>query len=342
MTATDSPLRLAIVGCGAISRMHLNAVEANGERVRVTAAVDLDASRAAAVAAETGATAYGSLDDALAAGGFDAVAILLPPAHHEAAACAALAAGKHVLVEKPMALDLDACERILAAARAAGRVLMVAENAQYWPEVVAAKRLIDEGAIGEVLTARASSFATLMIAASFYEGDDPWRFRKGAAGGGVVLDIGSHWLRPLTMFMGEVDEVVAVLDRPLARMEGESLARALLRFRSGRSASFEVMLLDGMIGMDAFFRVIGTRGEIVIDADMGGRVQLFNEQCFGESVGGDGLGYMESYAPQLRDFVAACLDGTALAAGPEVALGELRAALAMYRSAESGRWEKVW
>lgn len=342
MSTAGEPLRLAIVGCGAISRMHLNAVEANRDRVRVTAAIDLSRERAEAVVAETGGTAYGTLDAALAAGDFDAVAILLPPAHHESAACAALTAGKHVLLEKPMALELDACERILAAARSAGRVLMVAENAQYWPEVVAAKRLIDEGAIGEVVTARASSFATLMIAASFYEGDDPWRFRKGAAGGGVALDIGSHWLRPLRMFMGELDEVVAILDRPLVRMEGESLARALLRFRSGRSASFEVMLVDGMLGMDAFFRVIGTRGEIVIDADMGGRVQLFNEHCFGESVGGDGLGYMESYAPQLRDFVAACLDGTPLAAGPEVAIGELRAALAMYRSAESRRWEKVW
>ena len=86
----------------------------------------------------------------------------------------------------------------------------------------------------------------------------------------------------------------------------------------------------------------GARSEIVIDTDMGGRVQLFNDQHFGESVGGDGLGYMESYAPQLRDFAAACLDGTPLAAGPEMAIGELRAALAMYRSAESRRWEKVW
>ncbi|MFN7956423.1 MAG: Gfo/Idh/MocA family oxidoreductase [bacterium] len=340
MTGTPQ-LRLAIVGCGAISRMHLNAVEASGGAVRVTAAVDTAIERAEAVAAETGAMPFASLDAALADGDFDAVAILLPPALHERAACAALAAGKHVLLEKPMALELAACDRILATARAAGRVLMVAENAQYWPEVVIAKRLIDEGAIGEVITARASSFATLMIAASFYEGASPWRFQKSAAGGGVALDIGSHWIRPLRMFMGEIEEVVAILDRPLAQMEGESLARALLRFRSGRSASFEVMLVDGMLGMDTFFRVTGTRGEIVIDAEMGGRVVLFNETHFGQAID-EPCGYMESYAPQLGDFARACLDGTPLAAGPEAAIGELRAALAMYRSAETKRWERVW
>ncbi len=340
MTPTP-PLGLAIVGCGAISRMHLNAVEANSHQVRVVAAVDTAAERAGAVAAETGAAPLSSLDDALARKDVDAVAILLPPALHERAACAALAAGKHVLLEKPMALDVAACERILAAARASNRVLMVAENAQYWPEVVIAKRLIDEGAIGEVITARASSFATLMIAASFYEGANPWRFQRGAAGGGVALDIGSHWIRPLRMFMGEIEETVAILDRPLAQMEGESLARALFRFRSGRSASFEVMLVDGMLGIDTFFRVTGTRGEIVIDAEMGGRVVVYNDTHFGQAID-EPCGYMESYAPQMRDFAHACLEGTPLAAGPEVAIGELRAALAMYRSAESKRWEPVW
>lgn len=340
MTA-PATVKLAIVGCGAISRMHLNAVEASQGTVRITAAVDLSRERAEAVATETGARPFTSLPEALAGGDFEAAAVLLPPAHHEQATVACLAAGKHVLLEKPMALELETCERILAAARASGRVLMVAENAQYWPEVVTAKRLIDQGAIGEVVTARATSFMTLAIASSFYEGDDPWRFSRSASGGGVALDIGSHWIRPLRMFLGEIDEVAALLDRPLARMEGESLARALLKFRSGRSASLEVMLLDGMLSMDSFFRITGTRGEIVIDAEMGGRTLLYNDDHYGEPVGEAG-GYMESYTPQLRDFADAIRTGSALAAAPEMAVGELRVALAMYRSAESKRFEKVW
>ena len=102
------------------------------------------------MAGRTGARAFTSLDEALADGGFDAVDLMLPHHLHEDAAVRCFAAGKHVLLEKPMANDVAACARILAAAGRAGTVFQVAENTQYWPEVLTAKRLLDEGAIGEV------------------------------------------------------------------------------------------------------------------------------------------------------------------------------------------------
>ena len=109
---------------------------------------------------------------------------------------------------------------------------MVAENAQYWPEVLTVRDLIRDGAIGDVITARAATFFPAL--GDFYGGDQPWRNRR-AAGGGVVIDTGSHWLRPLRVWLGEADEVVAALGHPHPDMEGESLCRALLRFESGPS-----------------------------------------------------------------------------------------------------------
>jgi predicted dehydrogenase len=331
-------LKLALVGCGAISRVHLPAIREGAPEIEVTAAVDPDPERAAAIARETGARAFTSFADALAHGDFAAVDLMLPHHLHEEVAVAAFAAGKHVLLEKPMATSLDACERILAAARRAGTVFMVAENAQYWPEVLTAKRLLDAGAIGGVLTARAS-FAIPPIPA-YYGGAGAWRLDDRAAGGGIALDTGSHWIRPLRMWLGEVDAVVGATGRPWQAMQGESLVRALLRFESGVVASLDGVLRDPPFAPEPMFRLTGERGEITIERP--GRVVLFDAASPEGRPVGEAGGYLRSYPGEFADFAAAVLDGRALAAGPEVALGELRAALALYRSTASGAWEKVW
>ena len=81
---------------------------------------------------------------------------MLPHDLHEELTIQCFQAGKHVLLEKPMAPTLDACARILQVASQTDTVFMVAENAQYWPEIVQAKKLINAGAIGEIITARAA------------------------------------------------------------------------------------------------------------------------------------------------------------------------------------------
>ena len=329
---------MALVGCGAIARVHLPAIREGAPRIEIAAAVDADRGRAEAVARETGARVFASIEDALVDGDFDAVDLMLPHHLHEDAAVRAFAAGKHVLLEKPLATTLDACERILAAWRRAGTVFMVAENTQYWPEVLTAKRLLADGAIGEVVTAR-GSFAIPPMAA-YYGGDQPWRLDNRIAGGGIVLDTGSHWIRPLRMLLGEIDEVIGALGRPYERMQGESLVRALLRFRSGVVAALDGIMKDGPFVPEPMFRVTGTRGEITIERP--GRVVVWDaEHRDGRQIGEVG-GYQRSYPGEFADFAAAVLDGRPLAAGAEVAIGELRVALALYRSAETRRWEKVW
>ncbi|MBU6288899.1 MAG: Gfo/Idh/MocA family oxidoreductase, partial [Chloroflexi bacterium] len=102
----QTDLRLAVLGCGAIARYHLDAIKGHVPRVRVTACVDNDADRAGQFATETGGTAFASLDAALDADAFDAIAILLPHDLHEVTTLQCLAAGKHVMLEKPMAPTL--------------------------------------------------------------------------------------------------------------------------------------------------------------------------------------------------------------------------------------------
>jgi predicted dehydrogenase len=167
---------------------------------------------------------------------------------------------------------------------------------------------------------------------------DGWRFSVAAAGGGVAIDAGSHFLRPLRMWCGEIAEVVAVTARPQAAMEGESLCRALCRFESGVVASFDAMLAVAAGATVPRFQLTGTAGEIVIDAT---HVRLFDARGGTGTIEGESA-YLQSYESEWRDFESAVLDGTPLAASAEYSVGELRATHAMYRSATSGRWERVF
>lgn len=107
------------------------------------------------MAEQTGGQPFTSLESALAQGDFAAVDILLPHNQHEAAGLLASAAGKHVVLEKPMSTNIASCDRILAAAKQAGTVFMVAEQAHDRPDVRQVQQLIQDGAIGKLITARA-------------------------------------------------------------------------------------------------------------------------------------------------------------------------------------------
>ena len=105
-----------MVGCGAIARYHLDGINACAPRIQVTAVIDPDLAKAESYAAETGAAVFPSLAEALKSDTFDAVDIMVPHDLHEELTLMSFAAGKHVLLEKPMAPTLEASMRILAAA----------------------------------------------------------------------------------------------------------------------------------------------------------------------------------------------------------------------------------
>ncbi|MFN8443343.1 MAG: Gfo/Idh/MocA family oxidoreductase [Caldilineaceae bacterium] len=336
----SQPIKLAFVGCGGIAQAHWRGLQAHVPQIKLTTVIDSNPEAATKMAEQTGAQPFFSLESALEQGDFTAVDIMLPHNLHAEAAIRAFAAGKHVVLEKPMAPTLAECERILAAAQQAGTIFMVAEQAQYWPDVCKAQQMIQDGVIGDVITARA-----------FFGGPvpqqpptiRPWRYDKAIAGGGITIDGGAHWIRPLRMWLGEVDEVVAVTGRPMADMEGESLTRALLRFRSGTVALFDALVGGVAMGPGDEFRITGTKGELLIERGLNGRLLLFNqEHPQGQQIMSKGNGRDASFGYELADFASAVLQGTSLVAPPEYSLGELRTALAIYRSAESHQWEKVW
>ena len=333
-------LRMALVGCGGIASSHWRGIKYLAPRIEVTAVVDSNPAVAEAWSKRTGAKAFTELGVALESQLFESVDLMLPHDVHIEAAEACFHAGKHVVLEKPMAMDVAGAERILAAAKQAGVILMVAEQAQYWPDIHKARELMDGGEIGEVITARGCFYDSLVLDS---QSPVPWRFDLSKAGGGIVIDGGAHWIRPLRLLLGEIDSVVAVMGSHIPRMEGESWSHALLRFETGLTATFDAYTSYSSVGPTEDFRISGSEGELVIERGPGGHLKLFNvRHPEGLDVMDSYQGKVDSYGKELQDFSSTVLDGSPLSAEPEFSLGELRTALAIYRSVQSGRWESVW
>ena len=140
-------LKIALIGCGGIAQEHWKGIQRIATRVHVTAVVDTNLEALNAMAASTGAEPFSEIGLALEHGDFDAVDIMLPHNLHESAALDCFKAQKHVLLEKPMAHDLRSAERILDASKKVDTVFMIAEQAQYWPDISKAKELMDDGGL---------------------------------------------------------------------------------------------------------------------------------------------------------------------------------------------------
>ncbi|MFC9325743.1 Gfo/Idh/MocA family protein [Kitasatospora sp. NPDC057015] len=238
------PMGVAVVGCGIISDQYLTNLTAFPD-LRVLFCADLDAERARAQAEAYGVPGWGSVDDALAHPDVELVVNLTVPAAHVEVGLAAVAAGKHVWNEKPLAADAAGARALLAAADAAGLRVGGAPDTFLGAGLQSALRQIRSGAIGTPLTA-----LSLMQT----PGPESWHpspeflFR---AGGGPLLDMGPYYLTALVNVFGPVRRVSAVGSRsrdrrvigsgPRAGTEFEvtvpTHVSALLEFDGGGSAT---------------------------------------------------------------------------------------------------------
>lgn len=203
------PLRVGIVGAGTISGQY-SASLARLPQVRVTAVCDLVADRASALAASHGARAV-SLPELLAAPDVDAVLILTLPATHAELALAALDAGKHVYLEKPLAVSVAEGREVVKAAAAAGPRVGCAPDTVLGTGVQTARALLDDGSIG---TAHS---ATAFMTTPGHERWHPAPEFYYQPGGGPLLDMGPYYLTSLVHLLGPVTRVTGSSGRPLAR-----------------------------------------------------------------------------------------------------------------------------
>jgi predicted dehydrogenase len=184
----SAPLGVAFLGCGFITRVHSRNLKALSADIRCAYA-SRDKSKADAYCAEFGGSqSYANYQSAIDDPKIDAVVIAVPPKHHLELTLAALAAGKHVLVEKPAFLTMADYETVRAARDASRRVVLVGENDHYKPQALALRRLLAEGAVGEMVFAQFNTIAKRLKTA------DDWRNDETMAGGDAFFEEGIHWL----------------------------------------------------------------------------------------------------------------------------------------------------
>lgn len=228
------PVRCAVVGAGLIAHSHARAIAAQGGRAVLVAAVDVDERRLAAFAAQWLVPhTSGSLGAVLATGEIDLVIVCTPPSTHVPLSVEALAAGAHVLVEKPPAVSLadhDVFAR--AAAGSAGEASVVFQH-RFGSAARQLRRLARDGVLGRALVARCET--------AWYRDDAyfavPWRGSFEAEGGGPTMSHGVHQMDLMLSVLGPWAEVTAMARRQSRPTQTEDVSCAVVRFDNGALAT---------------------------------------------------------------------------------------------------------
>ncbi len=296
-------LHWVVVGIGDITtRRVIPAIEAE-PRSRLYGVVTRDPAKGE----RYGAKVWTELAQALQDPQVDAVYVATPVSLHAPQTIAALEAGKHVVSEKPMALDYaQACE-MTSAARTAGRMLGVAFYRRHYPKLRRAAELLAAGAVGQPVLAYASAH-------DWFNNEDgwrPWFLDQAMAGGGPLYDTACHRIDALNMLFGRPVAVAAQRSNVVHQAAVEDNATVLIEYENGVRAIVDVRR-HSRIARDEF-RIVGTDGEMDLSPLNGPRLV----HPLGEE---DLPAHKNLHYPLIENFVSAVIERAQLASSGETAL----------------------
>ena len=206
--SAHAPVRIGLIGAGAIMRLSHAPVIARSPQARLVGVFDRDKGRAEQLAADFAVGFHTTeLAALLARPDLDAVIVATPNAHHPEAVLAAAAAGKHVLCEKPLAIDIAAARAMVDACARAGVVLQVGFNQRYWNQVRIARQLIADGFIGRVHAVRSVYSERWDV----YPATTRYRYDLAQSGGATIIDLTIHRIDLLRHLVGDFAAVFAEL-----------------------------------------------------------------------------------------------------------------------------------
>jgi predicted dehydrogenase len=313
-------VRWGLIGAGDIVRKRVAAAlrDAPGSTLAAVsrARADLVESFAKASGAERW---HARWEDLVRDPGIDAVYVATPVHLHAAQTIAAAEAGKHVLCEKPMAMDVAECDRMIAACRTHHVRLGIAYYRHFYPVVARVRALLDGGAVGQPVLAQIDAFERFNPQP---HEERHWFVKRSESGGGPMFDFGCHRLELLLSLFGPVRQTVGLTANVIFDREVEDTAVAALRFASGPCAT--VTVTHAATEPKDTLRVFGTAGSIHIAVLNAGDIVVTRQ----------GAEERESHPPApnlhqplVEDFVAAVATGRAPAVDGEAgrAVAEIEA-----------------
>lgn len=289
-------LRWGLLGCGDI------AVKRVADAIRDDPHSELRAAcRRDAVALQVFAQRFEipettpSADALIARDDLDVIYVATPVHLHCEQTLAAAEAGKHVLVEKPMALNVAECQRMVDACKRSGVTLGVAYYRRFYPMVSRIAQLLADGELGRPLSILCTTGNSNRFPA------DDWRVVKSLGGGGPLMDIGSHRLDLFLHLLGDVQQVKACC-APSPDYESEQVASVLVEFASGCHGVLQCYF--GTVNTPDRLEVIGTDGRVTVEDLNGDRALIVTAKGSREETHPPDANF---HAPLIRDFAEAIL-----------------------------------
>jgi len=265
--SNDPSLRYVIVGCAAsIVPTHLQAL-ARLPTAQIVGMSDIDAERGAARAAEVGCPFFADHRALLAGVRPDVAVICTPHPFHAPIALDCFAAGAHVLVEKPMAVEVAEADTMIEAADAAGRILAVNFQQRFRPAIESVRRLIDAGELGELV--RVLCVEPWFRPAAYYRSAS-WRGTWAGEGGGVLMNQAPHTL-DLLCYLARLPTKVWGWTRTLVHaIETEDTAQAMLEYANGASGYLNINTVEA--GLQRQLQIVGDRAAVEL---AGNQVRIY-------------------------------------------------------------------
>lgn len=344
-------VRYGLIGCGKIYATHADALRGvmGGE---LTAVYDIDRDVACAAAERYGVHAAPSLEELFER--IDAVIVATPSGLHAEVGVKAAAAGKHVIVEKPIDVSIEAAKRLVDACRDAGVKFTVISQHRFAKDIRALRDAVQSGEFGRVF--QGDSYVKWYRTQAYYDSGD-WRGTYALDGGGCLMNQGVHYVDMIQWVMGGVKSVQAVCRTLNHQIEVEDIAYALVEYRNEAVGLIHASTCC-YPGLAERLEVHGEHGSAILEGD---RVKLWKIDAVAAQQGQYGGGVMMQPTPnvhignvdvaagedetskwgvqhrlQLQDFTDAILEDRDPFITGEMALEPLRVILAIYESSRKG------
>lgn len=301
----NKKLKFAIYGCGVIAATHVKAI-AEVPGAELYACADISQPLADSFAGKHGIKSYADFDALISENDIDVVCICTPNGTHSQLAVKAISAGKHVVLEKPMAISSDECEEIIRAVKKYQAKITVISQMRTSPDIIKAKKMIESGVIGRVILAELNM--CYYRSGDYYRGS--WRGTKSMDGGGALMNQGIHGVDLILHLMGDVKNVQSIVRTLFHDIEVEDSAVAALEFENGALGVITASTATHP-GFDREIKIYGTRGAVFLREDRLVKIVIdgASEPCEEfVSVGGAGTNMLldhAGHARQISDFVKA-------------------------------------
>ncbi|HWQ32494.1 MAG TPA: Gfo/Idh/MocA family oxidoreductase [Blastocatellia bacterium] len=326
---TEKALKFGLVGAGRIADSYVQAFRGL-QAAHLVAVSDVESAAAEALAAKVGCAAYDSHRQMYEDHPLDAVIICTPPVTHPELAIFFLERQVHVLCEKPLSIDSGSARLMLATARRYGARLTMASKFRYVEDVMRAKSIVRSGILGEILLVE-NTFASRVDMA------DRWNSNPEVAGGGVLIDNGTHSVDIMRYLLGPLTDVQVVEGRRPSGYAVEETVQLFVRSGCGAIGSIDLSWrLQKEV--DYFLNIYGVHGTVSVGWKNSKYRQATSRDWI---IFGDGYDKVQAFRSQLENFCSAIRGEEALLITPADALASVEVIEAAYAALKNSHWTPV-